>query len=69
MGVVSKYKLVVVSVVVVVMASVVVVVSVIVVVDMHHCSVDTTALFHAYFFYVSADRLFSIIPYHTPYKS
>jgi hypothetical protein len=63
-------------VVVVVMASVVVVVSVIMVVDMidcsvdmHHCSVDTTALLHAYFFYVSADRLFSIIPYHTPYKS
>jgi hypothetical protein len=26
-------------------------------VDTHHCSVDTTELFHAYFFYVSAERL------------
>jgi hypothetical protein len=25
-------------------------------VDMHHCSVDTAELFHAYFFYVSAER-------------
>jgi hypothetical protein len=38
-------------------------------VDMHHCYVDTTELFHAYFFYVSAERLFSKIPYHTPYKT
>jgi hypothetical protein len=54
MGVVKKKLVVVVSVVVV---------------DMLDCSVDTTVLFHAYFFYVSADRLFSKIPYHTPYKS
>jgi hypothetical protein len=38
-------------------------------VDTHHCSVDTAELFHAYFFYVSAGRFFSNIPYHTPYKS
>jgi hypothetical protein len=54
----------------------VVVVSVEVVVDMldcsvdtHHCSVDTVELLHAYFFYVSAERLFSKIQYHTPDKS
>jgi hypothetical protein len=38
-------------------------------VDTHHCSVDTSDLFHAYFFYVSAERLFSENPYHTPDKS
>jgi hypothetical protein len=32
-------------------------------------NVDTTELFHAYFFYVSAERLFSKIPYHTQDKS
>jgi hypothetical protein len=57
---------VVVSVVVsVVMVSVVVVVVVDMLdcsVDTHHCSVDTAELFHAYFFYVSAGRLFSNIP-------
>jgi hypothetical protein len=38
-----------------------------VVVDMHHCSVDTVELFHDYFFYVSAERPLSKIPYHTLY--
>jgi hypothetical protein len=38
-------------------------------VDTHHCYEDTAELFHAYFFYVSAERLFSKIPYHTPDKS
>ena len=56
------------------MVSVVLVVSVVVdmldcSVDTHHCSVDTAELFNAYFFYVSAERLFSKIPYHTPDKS
>jgi hypothetical protein len=37
-------------------------------VDTHHCSVDTVELLYAYFFYVSAERLFSKIPYHTPDK-
>jgi hypothetical protein len=52
----------------------VVLVSVVVVVDMldcsvdtHHCSVDTVELFHDYLFYVSAERHFSKIPYHTLY--
>jgi len=34
-------------------------------VDTHHCSVDTAELFHDYFRYVSAERPFSQIPYHT----
>jgi hypothetical protein len=34
-------------------------------VDTHHCSVDTAELLHAYFFYVSAGRLFLKISYHT----
>jgi hypothetical protein len=38
-------------------------------VDTHHCSVETDEFFHAYFFYVSAERLFSKISYHTPDKS
>jgi hypothetical protein len=38
-------------------------------VDTHHCSVDTAELFNVYFFYVSAEPLFSKIPYHTPDKS
>jgi hypothetical protein len=42
---------------------------VVVVVDMLDCSVDTAELLHAYFLYVSAGRLFSKIPYHTPDKS
>jgi hypothetical protein len=29
-------------------------------VDTHHCYEDTAELFHAYFFYVSAERLFHI---------
>jgi hypothetical protein len=42
---------------------------VVVVVDMLDCSVDTAELLHTYFLYVSAGRLFSKIPYHTPDKS
>jgi hypothetical protein len=38
-------------------------------VDTHHCSVDAAELFYAYCFYVSAEHLFSNIPYHTPDKS
>jgi hypothetical protein len=37
-------------------------------VDTHHCSVDTAELLHAYFCYVSAERLSSNISYHTPDK-
>ena len=55
------------AVIVVVVMSLVVSV-VVVVVDMLDCSVDTAELLHAYFLYVSAENLFSKIPYHTPEK-
>jgi hypothetical protein len=68
MGVVKQHVPVVVMVVLVsVVVGVVVVDMLDCSVDTHHCSVDTVELFHDYFFYVSAERPFSKIPYHTLY--